>query len=99
MRTIMLGLCAAVVLFVVFVAVLGGCAGGWSEHDTTSLTDAVHLDMQVEQACTPPAADAGQCNAAQVRGLELANLCTLSSRLYAHRQPVPDAGVACRPAP
>ena len=69
-----------------------GCGGAWSDSDTKSATDAVHVQVMVEQICGD---DAG-CKPSQVRALERASLCANSSMLARHGQAVPDSGVTCQ---
>ena len=71
------------------------CGGNaWTDADTKSATDAVHVQIMIETIC----GEAGPCTASQVRALERASLCANESMRERHKlPPIPTKGIACQP--
>jgi hypothetical protein len=89
-------LVVGIVAFLVTVVVLLiGCGSPqtekWTPLDTTTTTDLSSASLALEEVCART--DAGQCQAAFVRSVELDKYCAANAMLSRHAQPWPDAGV------
>jgi hypothetical protein len=80
----------------VTLLLVAACGGEkWLPSDETAATNAVRLEVRVEELCT---ADAGPCTPSMVRALTLPAICDHASMLAHHGDPVPDlGGIQCLP--
>ncbi len=76
------------------LCLLVGCGGGTTTADVQSATDAVNVEIQVEQIC---GREGSACDPRQVRALERAAYCANASIVYRHGHILPDAGIHCLP--
>jgi hypothetical protein len=83
-------------LLLASVACGGSQREKWTEKDTEAMKDMSSAALLLEEFCARGvAADAGTCQAAAVRQVEVGEFCAASGRLLFHGQSVVGGGPSC----
>jgi hypothetical protein len=81
---------------VLAIACGGSQRGKWTDKDTETLKDMSSAALLLEEFCARgEATDAGTCQAAAVRQVEVGQFCAASGRLLFHGQSVVSGGPSC----